>query len=47
MNSTLNVVGRDKFEDGKGEMIIKLISLIPVANAKNEEKVNQVTLQRY
>ncbi|KJS06924.1 MAG: hypothetical protein VR77_03060 [Flavobacteriales bacterium BRH_c54] len=47
MNSILSVVGRDKFEDGKGEMIIKLLSLIPVANAKNHEKVNQATLQRY
>jgi len=47
MNSILSVVGRDKFEDGKGEMIIKLLSLIPIANAKNDEKVNQATLQRY
>ncbi|WP_047245642.1 DUF6920 family protein [Maribacter thermophilus] len=47
MNSILSVVGRDKFEDGKGEMIIKLLSLITVANAKNDEKVNQATLQRY
>ncbi|MEQ8908942.1 MAG: hypothetical protein RIC95_07105 [Vicingaceae bacterium] len=47
MNSILTVVGRDKFEDGKGEMTIKLLSLIPVANAKNHEKVNQATLQRY
>ena len=47
MNSILSVVGRDKFEDGKGEMTIKLLSLIPVANAKNHEKVNQATLQRY
>ncbi len=47
MNSILSVVGRDKFEDGKGEMIIKLLSLIPVANAKNDEKANQATLQRY
>ncbi len=47
MNSILSVVGRDKFEDGKGEMIIKFLSLIPVANAKNDEKVNQATLQRY
>ena len=43
----LSVVGRDKFENGKGEMTIKLFSLIPVANAKNDEKVNQATLQRY
>lgn len=47
MNGILSVVGRDKFEDGKGEMVIKLLSLIPVANAKNSEKVNQATLQRY
>lgn len=47
INSILNVVGRDKFEDGKGEMIIKLLSLIPVASAKNDERVNQATLQRY
>ncbi|GAA5225387.1 hypothetical protein GCM10025777_60180 [Membranihabitans marinus] len=47
MNSILSVAGRDKFEDGKGEMTIKLLSIIPVANAKNDEKVNQATLQRY
>ncbi len=45
--SALDVVGRDKFEAGKGEMLIKLLSLIPVANAKNEEKVDQASLQRY
>ncbi|WP_191858944.1 ferric reductase-like transmembrane domain-containing protein [Hanstruepera ponticola] len=47
MNAILSVAGRDKFKDGKGEMTIKLLSLIPVANAKNDEKVNQATLQRY
>ena len=47
MNFKLSVVGRDKFEDGKGEMIIKLLSLIPVVNAKNDEKIDQATLQRY
>jgi len=47
MNSILSVVGRDKLENGKGEMTIKLLSLIPVASAKNDEKVNQATLQRY
>lgn len=47
MNSILSAVGRDKFEDGKGEMIIKLLSLIPVVNATSDEKVNQATLQRY
>lgn len=47
MNSVLEIVGRDKFSDGKGEMIIKLLSLIPVANVKNDKKTNQSTLQRY
>jgi hypothetical protein len=47
MNPVLEVVGRDKFEKGQGEMIIKLCSLIPVANAKNNNKVNQATLQRF
>ncbi|MCZ4408793.1 hypothetical protein O3Q51_08240 [Cryomorphaceae bacterium 1068] len=47
MNAILSVVGRDKFEKGKGEMSIKLFSLIPVANAKNDQKVDQATLQRY
>ncbi|MGB3343214.1 MAG: DUF6544 family protein [Aequorivita sp.] len=47
MNSMLDVVGRDKFENGKGEMTIKLFSLFSIANTKNNEKVNQATLQRY
>jgi hypothetical protein len=47
MNSFLSVEGRDKFIDGKGEMTIKLLSLIPVANAKDDKKIDQATLQRY
>ncbi|WP_421807351.1 DUF6920 family protein [Flagellimonas sp.] len=47
MNPLLSAVGRDKFVGGEGEMTIKLLSLIPVANAKNEEKINQASLQRY
>lgn len=47
VKSYFSVVGRDKFVNGKGAMTIKLFSLIPVANAKNHEKVNQATLQRY
>ncbi len=47
MNPLLNVVGRDKFENGQGEMIIKMCSLFPIANVKNDKKVNQATLQRY
>lgn len=47
MNSVLKITGRDKFEHGHGEMSIKMFSLIPVANAKDDKKVNQATLQRY
>lgn len=47
MNSILKVGGRDKFVDGKGEMTIKLFSLIPVGAAKDHPNVNQASLQRY
>lgn len=47
MNSIFSVVGRDKFENGNGEMTIKLLSLISVADAKNSDKVDQATLQRF
>lgn len=47
MNSILGIVGRDQFINGKGEMTIKLLSLIPVVNVKNNKKINQSTLQRY
>lgn len=46
MNSLLNVKGRDKFEDGKGEMLIKLNSLLPIVNEQGE-KLNEGTIQRY
>lgn len=47
MNPLVHVVGRDKFENGQGEMTIKLFSLMSLTDAKNNEKVNQATLQRY
>jgi len=47
MNPFLNLVGRDKLENGQGEMIIKMFSLFSIANAKNDEKISQATLQRY
>jgi len=46
MNSLLYFQGRDKFEDGKGEMLIKMNSLINVVNEKGE-KLDEGTLQRY
>lgn len=39
--------GRDKFSDGKGSMIIKILSLFNVVNTSDNEKINQGTLQRY
>jgi hypothetical protein len=39
--------GRDKLEDGKGAMLIKLLSLKSVADSKNTETINQGTLLRY
>lgn len=47
MNAMLNVVGRDKFENGKGEMLIKLNALIPIVNAKDDPKIDEASLQRY
>ena len=43
----INAHGRDKFTHGKGQMTIKLASLIPVVNEKNNFKINQASLQRY
>ncbi|MDC6386542.1 hypothetical protein D2V93_05575 [Flagellimonas taeanensis] len=43
----LPVVGRDQLVDGHGEMTIKLLGLIPMANAENSEKIDKATLQRY
>ncbi len=47
MNTLVDLVGRDKFENGHGEMTIKMFSLFSIVNAKNDKKVNQATLQRY
>jgi hypothetical protein len=47
MMPLLFFTGRDMFKDGKGSMIIKILSLINVVNASDNEKLNQATLQRY
>jgi hypothetical protein len=46
MNSILNFIGRDKFENGKGKMLIKVNSLINVVN-ESGEKMDEGSLQRY
>ena len=46
MNKFLHFRGRDKFENGKGEMLIKMNSLLSVVDEKGE-KMDEGTLQRY
>lgn len=46
MNSLLSFQGRDKFDDGKGEMLIKLNSVFNIVN-EHGEKLDEGTLQRY
>lgn len=42
----LHITGRDKYENGKGNMLIKVLSLFTVADSKGKE-VDQGTLLRY
>lgn len=39
--------GRDRLNNGEGQMLIKLLSLFKVADAKNSETINESTLMRY
>jgi len=39
--------GRDKLQNGRGEMLIKLLSWFPVVEEGNNEKVNSGSMQRY
>jgi len=47
MNPIITIVGRDKFEKGKGEMLMKIFSIIPVVYVKENAKLDQSALQRY
>jgi hypothetical protein len=46
MMPLVKIQGRDKFMDGKGEMLIKLNALVSVVDEKGE-KINEGTLQRF
>ena len=46
MNRLMHFLGRDKFVDGKGEMVIKMNALINLANEKGG-KMDEGSLQRY
>lgn len=45
-SSFLHLSGRDKYESGRGHMLIKLFSLIPVVDARGKE-IDQGALLRY
>ncbi len=42
----IKITGRDKFVDGKGEMLIKMFSLLNIVNEKGE-KMDEGSLQRF
>lgn len=46
MSPFISIRGRDKFIEGKGEMLIRMNSLINVVNERGE-KLDEATLQRY
>lgn len=46
MNSLLSFNGRDKFCEGKGEMLIKMNSLVDIVN-EHGEKLDEATMQRF
>lgn len=41
------VTGKDRFEDGKGSMRIKLGGIMPISKTMDNEKTDQSSLQRY
>ena len=47
MMGLLDVVGMDRFNKGKGSMLIKLLTWFPVVNSFGNNKINQGSLQRY
>jgi hypothetical protein len=46
MSPVIKIRGRDKFVDGRGEMLIRMNSLLNVVN-ENGERMDEGTLQRY
>lgn len=43
----IQMIGRDKFANGEGEILIKFASLIPAVNVGKNEKINQAAMLRY
>jgi len=46
-NTFMYMNGRDKLENGHGQMLIKLNSLFPVVNEAGNEKIDSGSMQRY
>jgi len=47
MFKILNIKGRDLFNNGEGAMEIRIASLIPVVNEKNNKKINESSMHRF
>jgi hypothetical protein len=47
MMPLITLTGRDKLQDGQGEMLIKLLSLVNVVNEKHNDQINTGTLIRF
>ena len=47
MMGVLPVRGRDRFQDGHGEMRISLLSMVPVVNAMDDPAIDEASLQRF
>ena len=45
--SSIKMIGRDKFYNGKGSMLIKLASLIPIVDEFDNEQINSGTMLRF
>ena len=46
MMGFIDIYGRDKFENGKGEMLIKIFSLFNIVNSAGD-RIDEATMQRY
>jgi len=47
MMPLLSMNGRDKFENGKGAMLIKVLGLVKVVDEKDNDQMNQSSMMRY
>lgn len=43
----INLLGRDKFKDNKGEMLIKIVGLVPVVKESDNPEINSSAMLRY